>query len=77
MDWEAIHFISKWWKIWLVFCRDENFAFKLNVFWILQMQSRKRGIINVDIEKMDIVTILILDEWIWKVVLRTKLVGPI
>ena len=26
---------------------------------------------------MDIVTILILDEWIWKVVLRTKLVGPI
>ena len=26
---------------------------------------------------MDIVTILILDEWIWKVILRTKLVGPI
>ena len=26
---------------------------------------------------MDIVTILILDEWAWKVVLRTKLVGPI
>ena len=41
------------------------------------MQSRQRGISNVDIYNMDIVTILILDERIWKVVLRTKLVGPI
>ena len=33
------------------------------------MQSRQRGISNVDIYNMDIVTILILDERIWKVAL--------
>ena len=61
--------------------RDENLLsiprFKLNALWILQIQSRQRGIIYVDVQNMDIVTILILEERIWKVVLRTKLVGPI
>lgn len=53
--------------------RDENLLsiprFKLNVLWILQIQSRQRGIIYVDVQNMDIVTILILEERIWKVAL--------
>ena len=51
--------------------RDENLLsiprFKLNALWILQIQSRQRGIIYVDVQNMDIVTILILEERIWKV----------
>ena len=37
------------------------------------MQSRERGIIYVDIQNMDIVTILILEERIWKVALLHKI----
>ena len=53
--------------------RDENLLsiprFKLNALWILQIQSRQRGIIYVGVQNMDIVTILILEERIWKVAL--------
>ena len=53
--------------------RDENLLsiprFKLNALWILPIQSRQRGIIYVDVQNMDIVTILILEERIWKVAL--------
>ena len=38
------------------------------------MQSRQRGITNVDIyKKKDIVTISILKEWIWKVAFVHKI----
>ena len=58
MDWEAIHFISKWWKILLVFCRDENLLsiprFKLNVACVasvsVRLTSKERGTRNEERE---------------------------